>query len=77
MKGPKVGKWEIFIDNLPAFVDNITPTRHTGTPAFWAGGLIVRYGSMMDFMTDKPFLRNIPAKVYIHNLSSYIVALRS
>ena len=61
LKGPKVGTWEIFIDNLPAFVDNITPT--TDGPGFWAGGLMVRYGTMMDFMTDKPSIRNIAAKV--------------
>ena len=67
MKGPRVGKWEIFIDNLPAFVDNITPTRHAGTPAFWAGGLMVRYGTMADFVTDKPWIRRIAAKVHVYS----------
>ena len=62
MKGPKVGTWEIFIDNLPAFIDNITPTKDGS--AFWAGGLMVRYGTMMDFITDKPWIRNIAAKVH-------------
>lgn len=62
MKGPKVGKWEILVDNLPAFVDNITPTRHT--PGFWIAGVVVRYGSMIDFMTDKLWIRLIVAKVH-------------
>ena len=43
MKGPNVGTWEIFIDNLPAMIDNITPTR--GTPGFWVAGIVVRYGT--------------------------------
>ena len=68
MKGPNVGTWEIFIDNLPAIIDNITPTR--GGPGFWAAGAITRYGTMMDFLGDKPWIRLIVAKVelYTYNL---------
>ena len=61
LKGPNVGTWEIFIDNLPAMIDNITPTR--GSPGFWAAGIAVRYGSQMDFVADKPWIRLIAAKV--------------
>ena len=62
LKGPKVGTWETLIDNLPALVDNITPTRHT--PGFWAAGVVVRYGTMVDFMVDKPWVRLIAGKVH-------------
>ena len=65
MKGPKVGTWEIFIDNLPAIVDNITPARHT--PGFWAAGVVARYNTLLDFMSDKPWLRQITAKVHIND----------
>lgn len=61
LKGANVGQWDILIDNLPAFIDNITPTRRT--PGFWAAGVVVRYGSLIDFMTDKPWIRFILAKV--------------
>ena len=64
LKGPKVGMWDTFIDNLPAFVDNITPTRDP--PGFWAAGVVVRYGTMVDFMADKPWIRLIAAKVSGH-----------
>ena len=62
MKGPNVGTWKIFIDNLPALIDNITPTRdHSG---FWAAGVVSRYGTMVDFLIDKPWIRLIAAKVW-------------
>ena len=61
MKGPNVGKWDILIDNLPALVDNITPTRRT--PGFWAAGVVVRHGTLLDFTADKPWIRLIAAKV--------------
>ena len=61
MKGPKVGTWETMIENLPALVDNIIPARHG--PGFWAGGVIVRDGTLLDFVADKPWIRNIAAKV--------------
>ena len=61
MKGPNEGTWGILIDNIPAMVDNITPTRdHSG---FWAAGVISRYGTMVDFLIDKPWIRLIVAKV--------------
>ena len=63
LKGPNTGTWETLVDNLPALVDNITPTRHA--PGFWAAGVLSRHGTMLDFMTDKPWIRHIPAKVYI------------
>ena len=63
LKGPQVGTWEIFIENLPAFVDNITPA--TNGTAFWVGGNIVRYGTAVDFLAGKPWIRNSVAKVHI------------
>lgn len=51
-------------------IDNLTPTR--GGPGFWAAGIVVRYGSLIDFMASKPWIRRIVAKVllasYIHKL---------
>ena len=64
MKGPNVGTWEIFTDNLPAMIDNITPTR--GGPGFWAAGVLARYGTMVDFLVDKPWIRLIMAKVELY-----------
>lgn len=61
LKGPNVGTWETLVDNLPAVIDNITPTRHT--PGFWLAGPAVRYGTMLDFVSDKPWIRLITAKV--------------
>ena len=63
LKGPNVGKWDIFIENLPALVDNITPVR--GSPGFWVAGIVSRYGTMVDFLADKPWIRLIGAKVAI------------
>ena len=63
LNGAKVGKWEILIDNLPGLVDNITPARHG--PGFWAAGVVVRYGTMVDFMSDKPLIRLLAGKVTI------------
>jgi len=61
LKGPKVGQWDVFIDNLPALVDNITPTRQT--PGFWAAGVVTRAGALFDFTADKPWIRLLSAKV--------------
>jgi len=61
LKGPKVGQWDTFIDNLPAFVDNITPTRDA--PGFWAAGVVTRAETLFDFTADKPWMRLLFAKV--------------
>ena len=63
MKGPKVGQWDTFIDNLPAFVDNITPTRKV--PGFWAAGVVTRAETLFDFTADKPWMRLLFAKVIL------------
>ena len=60
-------------------VDNITPTR--GHPGFWAAGVVSRYGTMVDLLTDKPWIQLIAAKVrmiirsYFQNLEDIMVSV--
>ena len=62
LKGTIAGTWEIFSDNLPAMVDNITPIRK-GSPGFWVAGIVVRHGTQIDLAADKPWIRLIAGKV--------------
>ena len=62
LKGSDAGTWEIFSDNLPALVDNITPVRK-GSPGFWVAGIVVRHGTQIDLAADKPWIRLVIAKV--------------
>ena len=53
LKGPKTGTYEIFIDNLPGFPDNIS-SNHKGT--FWLALFTVR-NKTVDKLHPSPFLK--------------------
>lgn len=53
LKGPGAGTWEIFIDNLPGFPDNIS-SNHNGT--FWLALFTVR-NKAVDRLQSSPFVK--------------------
>lgn len=59
LKGPKAGKHEIFIENLPGFPDNISSDRK-GT--FWLALFTVR-NDVMDLLHPSPFLKTQMSKL--------------
>lgn len=59
LKGPEAGTWEIFIDNLPGFPDNIS-TNHKGT--FWLALFTVR-NKAVDRLQSYPFVKAQMAKL--------------
>ncbi|MFH4977617.1 hypothetical protein AB6A40_004326 [Gnathostoma spinigerum] len=61
--GPKAGKLEIFANNLPGLPDNI---RLSSKGTFWVGMADVRrHGqfALLDFMSDKLYLRDVLLKI--------------
>ncbi|XP_046364773.2 adipocyte plasma membrane-associated protein-like [Haliotis rufescens] len=63
LKGSKAGQKEVFMENLPGLPDNIRRNRR-GT--FWVGFATVRRAekfSMLDFTSDKPWLRSLITKI--------------
>lgn len=59
LKGPKAGRAEIFIDNLPGFPDNIS---YNGRDLFWLAIAAPRH-ALLDTLADKPFLRKIASRI--------------
>jgi sugar lactone lactonase YvrE len=57
--GPKYGKSEIFIDNLPGFPDGISSN---GRDKFWLS-LVAPRDAVLDKLLPHPFLRKIVARV--------------
>jgi sugar lactone lactonase YvrE len=55
LKGPKKGKKDFFIENLPGLPDNIT---YNGKDEFWVALLSPR-NSGLEIMQAKPFLRKV------------------
>lgn len=55
LRGPRAGAHEVVIDNLPGFPDNVTAGRQG---RFWIG-LVAPRNSLLDRMSDKPFLRKL------------------
>jgi sugar lactone lactonase YvrE len=53
LKGPKTGTYDIFIDNLPGFPDNITSN---GKGTFWLALFTVR-NDVLDSLHPYPFLK--------------------
>jgi sugar lactone lactonase YvrE len=52
LKGPKAGTSEVFAENLPGYLDNITEA----PDGFWLAVVAPRVDAF-DFLVDKPFLR--------------------
>lgn len=55
LRGPKAGTAEVFIDNMPAYLDNITRAPDGG---FWLAGVAARTDAL-DALVSRPFLRKI------------------
>jgi sugar lactone lactonase YvrE len=53
--GPRAGKTDVLIDNLPAFPDNINNGLNGN---FWVG-LVAPRVKVLDALSDKPFLRKV------------------
>lgn len=59
LKGPKAGTADVFADNLPGYIDNITEAPDGG---FWLAVVAPRVAEM-DNLVDKPFLRKVVWRV--------------
>lgn len=67
------GGEDIFVENLPGFPDNI---RLSSTGGYWVAMSAIRPNpgfSMMDFLSDKPWIKRIILKVKKKKPSSYSV----
>lgn len=76
LKGPRSGETEVLIDNLPGFPDNINNGLNG---RFWIG-LVAPRNSLLDRVSDKPFVRKIiqrlPAVVRPKAVpSSHVIAI--
>jgi len=63
LKGPKTGTFEVFLDNLPGFPDNIRMS-HNGT--YWVGLAFIRRRdsfNLQDTLGPYPRIRNLLAKI--------------
>jgi sugar lactone lactonase YvrE len=59
LKGPKAGAAEVFAENLPGYIDNITEAEDGG---FWLAVVAARRDDV-DNLVDKPFLRKVVWRV--------------
>ena len=55
LRGPKAGTAEVFVDNMPAYLDNITRAPDGG---FWLAGVAARTDAL-DALVARPFLRKV------------------
>jgi sugar lactone lactonase YvrE len=60
LSGPKKGNWDVFIDNLPGFPDNITFSKTRGI--FWLA-LFAPRDAIADLLAPHPFLRKIVGRL--------------
>ena len=61
MKGPKKGKWDVFVSELPGIVDNIIPSKKYG--GYWVALPILWPAVLLDYSPQQPWLQYIMAKV--------------
>jgi hypothetical protein len=62
LKGEKAGKYDVFVDNLPCFPDNLT---FNGKDRFWAACPAPR-DPLIDRYADNPFVRTMMARAVAH-----------
>lgn len=62
LKGPRAGEWDIFIDNLPAYPDNV---RADGEGRFWVA-LPSRRTPLLDATPRYPVVREMVARLLPH-----------
>uniref|UniRef100_A0A915KTP8 Strictosidine synthase conserved region domain-containing protein n=1 Tax=Romanomermis culicivorax TaxID=13658 RepID=A0A915KTP8_ROMCU len=73
LKGSKAGKVDTFSDNLPGFPDNI---RRSSNGTYWVGMAMARQRgvlSFIDFLSTRPWLRSILAKIVLPKLWQPII----
>lgn len=62
LKGPHAEGWEVFIDNLPAYPDNV---RYDGQGLFWVA-LPSRRTALLDATPQSPVVREMVARLLPH-----------
>ena len=62
LKGPRAGKQDVFIDNLPGFPDGVSSS---GRNTFWVA-LATTRNTRLDAMHPYPLLKNLIAKLPAH-----------
>ena len=60
LKGPKAGTADVFAENLPGYIDNITEAPDGG---FWLAVVAPRVDEL-DNLVDKPFMRKVLWRVF-------------
>ena len=55
LKGPKAGTADVFAENLPGYIDNITEAPDGG---FWLA-VVAPHVDELDNLVDKPFMRKV------------------
>ena len=55
LRGPKQGTADVFVDNMPAYLDNITNAADGG---FWLAGVAARTDDL-DALVSQPFMRKV------------------
>ena len=63
LKGEQKGQWEVFMDNLPGFPNNISP-RSNGN--FWLG-FTTKRNADLDKLHSKPFMKKV-----VYNLPNFL-----
>lgn len=59
LKGSRAGEWDVFVDNLPGYPDNIT---QSGRGTFWLALFTVR-NEQADWLAPRPFIKSVMAKL--------------
>ncbi len=59
LKGERAGEWDVFIENLPGYPDNIT---QSGRGTFWLALFTVR-NEQADWLSPRPFIKGVLAKL--------------
>lgn len=68
MAGLNKGGMDTFVENLPGFPDNI---RRSSSGGYWVAMSVIRPNpgfSMLDFLSQRPWIKNIIFKVSVYNL---------
>ena len=60
LKGPKAGTADVFAENLPGYIDNITEAPDGG---FWLA-VVAPHVDELDNLVDKPFMRKVLWRVF-------------
>jgi sugar lactone lactonase YvrE len=59
LTGKRAGEWDVFVDNLPGYPDNIT---QSGRGTFWLALFTIR-NEQADWLSPRPFIKGMMAKL--------------